>query len=102
MSLAFRCYAYGRGQDWEAICVDLDIAVFGSSVEEVKASLDTCIQMYLERVFELPPAEQRPFLTRKAPWHVRTRLAFMTWLHSLRGDHGRSRSFSLQLHIPAH
>ena len=100
MSLAFRCYAHGSDRSCEAICVGLDIAVFGASFQEVEVSLDTCIQMYLEWVAELPEVERRRFLTRKSPWHVRARLAFMTWLYSLRIG-ARYQGFTLQSHAPA-
>ena len=45
MSLRFRCFAYRSRQSWEAICADLDIAVFGDTINEVIASLEICIQM---------------------------------------------------------
>ena len=101
MSLKFRCYSYGNGENWEAVCVDLDIAVFGASANEVEEALDRCIQMYLERVADLPPEERRRFLTRKSPWYVRFKLALMTWLYSLRGTGDRSREFTLRPQIPA-
>ena len=101
MSLKFRCYAYGSDENWEAVCVDLDIAVFGASVSEVEEALDRCIQMYLERVADLPAEERRRFLTRKSPWYVRSKLALMTWLYSLRGDGDRSREFTLRSQVTA-
>ena len=100
MRLAFRCCAHGSDRSWEAICVDLDIAVFGASFQEVEASLDTCIQMYLEWVAELPEMERRRFLTRRSPWYVRARLAFMTWLYSFRVG-VTYQGFKLQSHTPA-
>ena len=102
MSLTFRCHAYGNGESWEAICVDLDIATFGASLDEVKASLATCVEMYLEAVAESPPEEQRRLLARRAPWHVRAKLAALTWLFSLRGDTRRSLQFTVRPHAAAH
>ena len=80
-SRSLRCYAEGRDGDWEAICLDLDIAVQGSSFEEVFSSLQEAISLYLETVTELPPQEQRSLLHRPAPFPVR--LKFLT--HALRG-----------------
>jgi len=100
VNLAFRCYAYGSDGSWEAICVDLDIAVFGASFQEVEVSLDTCIQMYLEWVAELPEKEQPRFLTRRSPWYVRAKLALMTWLYGLRVG-APCQGFTLQSHAPA-
>ena len=101
MALELRCYAYRDGEAWEAICVDLDIATFAGSLDEVKESLAVCIEIYLEGVFELPAEEQHGFLIRRSPWHLRFKLAIMTWLSGLRGEAGRSRHFKLQSHGPA-
>ena len=101
VSLTFQCYVYGSGRYWEAICVDLDIAVSGASAREAEEALGACIDMYLERVAELSPDERRRFLTRRSPWHVRARLAFMTLLQGLRGGAARSRGYTLHPHVPA-
>jgi predicted RNase H-like HicB family nuclease len=78
---SLRCYAEGRDGDWEAICLDLDIAVQGGSFEEVFSSMRNAISLYLETVTELPPQEQRALLHRPAPFPVR--LKFLT--HASRG-----------------
>ena len=101
MILDLKCYAYREGDAWEAICVDLDIATFGTSLDEVKRSLATSIELYLGRVAELPAHEQSDFLARKSPWHLRAKLAFTTWLSCLRGAAGRFRGFSFQHNLPA-
>ena len=99
---ALQCYTYRRGQRWHAICTDVDIAVDGESLQAVVASLETCIDMYLERVAELPAEERGPFLTRRAPWRVRASLAVSTWLHRLKGAGERhARSFLLESHVAA-
>lgn len=80
-SRRLRCYAEGRNGDWEAICLDLDIAVQGGSFEEVFTSLQEAISLYLETIAELPPKEQISLLGRPAPLIVR--LKFLG--HALRG-----------------
>jgi hypothetical protein len=80
VSKNLRCYAEGRDGDWEAICLDLDIAVQGSSFEEVFSSLQDAITLY-QGVADLPPNERRALLRRPAPLSVRFR--FLT--HALRG-----------------
>lgn len=52
----------------KAICLDLDIAVQGSSFEEVFASLRDAIALYLETVADLPPEERHSLLHRRAPF----------------------------------
>lgn len=75
--LKLKCCAYGSGASWEAICVDLNIAVCGSSQPEVRASLRTAVDLYLETVATLPAAEKDGFLSRRAPWHTRAKLAIL-------------------------
>jgi hypothetical protein len=80
-SRSLRCYAEGRNGDWEAICLDLDIAVQGGFFEEVFSSLQEAISLYLKSVTDLPPQEQRALLYRPAPFPVRFK--FLT--QALRG-----------------
>ena len=75
------CYAEGRDGEWEAICLDFDIAVQGRSFEEVFSSLQVAISLYLETVADLRPEERRPLLKRSAPLSVR--LKFLA--HAVRG-----------------
>ena len=100
MTLELRCYAYRSGDAWEAICTDLDIATFAASLEEVKQSLAICIEMYVEGVGELPAAERPRLLARKAPWHVRAKLAALAWLSDLRNDAHQGLRFTLQCDPP--
>ena len=101
MILDLKCHAYREGDAWEAICVDMDIATFGPSFDEVRESLCTCIELYVERVTELPTREQSQFLARKSPWHLRAKLGLATWWSHLQGASGRFRGFSLQQELPA-
>lgn len=93
------CYAEGRNGDWEAICLDLDIAVQGRSFAEVFTSLQEAIALYLEAVADLRPEEQRSLLHRSAPLSVR--LKFLA--HSVRGlfgdqdDHKQRHQFTMPL-----
>ena len=100
--LALRCYAYGSGASWEAICVDLNVAVCGNSQREVRASLGTAVDLYLETVATLPAAERDEFLSRRAPWHTRAKLAILPWLSVLRRDRSRSDAFISQSQAPVH
>ena len=42
------CFAKGRPGEWEAICLDYDIAVQGRSFEEVEKFLSEAIDDYVE------------------------------------------------------
>lgn len=74
------CYLEGRGNQWEGICLDFDIAVQGGSQEEVKELLQAAITDYLNYVFTLPESERPQLLNRKAPLVDRLRFAY----HALR------------------
>src|SRR5215470_16187551 len=66
-----QCFAAGHGDRWEAICLDLDLAVQGGSFEEVRQSLGVAIEMYVERATEAPEPTRSQLLNRKAPFFVR-------------------------------
>ena len=67
-------YAWGHGTDWEAICVDFDIAVQGNSLEEVGRELRDAVDTFLDYVDDLPESERGQFLSRKSPLGLRLRL----------------------------
>lgn len=98
MRRMLRCCADGRGDKWEAICLDLDIAVQGSSFEEVFASLNEGISLYLETVESLPAEERAHLVERPAPLYLRLKFLIRT-LRALFHDDGDD-SCSHQYTIP--
>jgi hypothetical protein len=62
------CYAEAVENRWAAYCLTFDLAVEGTSLTDVRAKLTDQIELYLETVRELPPADQRRLLKRRAPW----------------------------------
>ena len=86
MSRMLRCYAHGRGNAWQAICVDLDTAVHAASLEEVKSALPVSVELYLSAVADAPAEDQHQLLNRSCPWYVRAKLDCLAWLpRSTRG-----------------
>ena len=71
------CYAWGKPGDWEALCVDLDIATQGTSFEEVREDLQLAVEDFLDYAAELPEVERRAILSVKAPWLLRAQLWFL-------------------------
>lgn len=65
------CYARGHYSDWQAICVDLDIAVQGESFDEAYRLLIDAISLYQESVTDLSGADQRRLLNRQIPLRAR-------------------------------
>lgn len=79
------CYASGHDGAWEAICLDLDIAVQGRSFEEASQRLKEAIALYLETVAELPEVERTAFLSRPVPFRTRLVFALEAFWSALRG-----------------
>lgn len=63
-------YAHGRPGDWEAICIDLDIAVQGADFDEVRGLLIEAVATYAEDARKESPRDARRLLRRRAPWWV--------------------------------
>ena len=62
------CFAKGdETNGWEAICVDLDIAVEASTFDEAKACLNRAIGTYIEDAMAEGPEEAARLLSRRAP-----------------------------------
>ena len=99
--LNLRCYAFGTGNSWEAICVAFDIAVSGSTLAEVKSSLAVGIELYLEEVAEASAEDRRYLLNRRSPWHVRAKLRFRAWTDRLFAGVAGFRQFTLAPDWPA-
>ncbi len=74
---AVQCIAHGRAGSWEAICLDLDIAVQGSSFKEVRSLLHEAVCTYVQDALkEADPAVRRRLLHRRAPWTERLKWAW--------------------------
>lgn len=82
----FRCIIRGKGDQWEGICLDLDIAVYGASHKEVEEALSHSVQTYVEDAMKEAPAQRDKLLARRVPWHVRLRLTVALALHLLKSD----------------
>ena len=102
VALTLQCYAYRGGDTWEAICVDFDIATFAPTLDEVKASLVICIELFREGVAEASPEDRKFLLRRRSPWHLRAKLATLTCLSKLCNDARQALHFTLHSSVPVH
>ena len=72
------CYAEGYEGEWEAFCLNFDLAVQGDSFDSVRLKLDDAIRLFLETIHDLPEADRKRLLNRRAPlsqwlyplWHI--------------------------------
>ena len=90
MPRTLHCYAAGKAGAWEAICLDLDVAVQGASFEEVSASLSEAIALYLESLADLPAEERRRLLDRPAPLALRLQFLWRALLALFGREDGES------------
>ena len=97
----FSCYAHGKASSWEAICVDLDIAVQGQSFTEVFDLLNEAISTYVEDALNEDQETALRLLHRRAPFGVRVAYLFgaIRALLSRRDDDGSEAHFGV--HCPA-
>ena len=73
--LVVHCMAEGTQGQWEAICLNFDIAVQGDTFEEVYHSLDEAVRSYLETVHTYPEDDKRRLLSRSVPLWLRLKFA---------------------------
>lgn len=92
-----------REGEWEAICLDFDLAVQGATFEEVQANLNEAIGAYAAAALEEPEPSRSYLLTRRAPFL--TRLAW-TWplvvrsIFKKRDDHHDDSSVGFAVSCP--
>jgi hypothetical protein len=79
----FRCYYECRGNEWEAISVDYDIAVSGDSFDEVKRVLRAAILSYIEDANKEDKETRERLLNRRMPKLVQFRWKFKILVHSM-------------------
>ena len=103
MQRVLYCYASGHDGAWEAICLDLDIAVQGESFEDVSALLQEAITLYLETVSALPEAERAALLQRPVPFWNRLGFAIEAFWSALRAkaDGELKHQFTMAMPLPA-
>jgi hypothetical protein len=65
------CVAHRHGDQWEAICLDLDLAVQGTTFAEVQEQLNAAISSYVEDAAKEPEPTRSQLLGRRAPLSAR-------------------------------
>jgi hypothetical protein len=89
MAVSFWCVAHGHGSQWEGLCLDLDIAVQGQSLEQVKTSLESMIASYIEDAGHEDEATRNKLLGRRAPLSVRVPWALRLFFRSILSNRNR-------------
>jgi predicted RNase H-like HicB family nuclease len=105
----FTCFVEGRGNDWFALCLELDISVQGRSLEDVTERIEGAVRLYLERLRELPETDRQRLLRRRVPFWTSLKIASkMMWNGVVRPRTGSDESggktphrYNYPLHCPA-
>ncbi|AVT75939.1 hypothetical protein RPPS3_18760 [Rhodopseudomonas palustris] len=105
MKYPLECIAHGSGNDWQAICLDLDIAVQANSLHDVTRILQEAVQSYVDDAMAQDEATRDAMLSRSAPLRVRAAWAvrlFMATLFGRRLDrNGRDTTLGFPVECPA-
>lgn len=93
--ISYTGYAWRKDGVWEAICIDLDISVQGSTFDEVYHGLTEAVADYVETVLDMSEEDRDRLLRRRVPFGVRLRIQIDYWASSIRnlwhngdGGHG--------------
>lgn len=81
----YQCVAFGHEGQWQAICLDLDIAVQDRSLAAVQADLEQSILAYIREAFAEPEPVRSQLLRRRAPLRVRALWAWRLFRAQLAG-----------------
>lgn len=85
MKIALECIAHGKGNQWEAVCLDFDLAVQGRSLDEVTRVLRETIDSYIDDAMEQPEPIRSAMLNRSAPFFVRLSWAIRMFVATVCG-----------------
>jgi hypothetical protein len=79
------CSAEGMGNQWQALCLDFDIAVQGGSFAEVQLSLGDAINDYVEAAEQEDEPARAALLNRRTPVWLRFSLGMGNLAHFVFG-----------------
>ncbi|TDX60076.1 hypothetical protein EDE12_1235 [Methylosinus sp. sav-2] len=91
------CFAHGRAGEWEGICLEFDLAVQGSSFNEVQEALEEAVREYIAAARDEDDTTRAKLLNRHAPLLVElawtARVLRSAWRHRRARDGDTSASF---------
>lgn len=89
-SFSFRCFAELQGDQWVALCIDLELAAQADSYGEVRRKLQHMIQTYVyDAVVGVDREHREILMARKAPlWYFAKYyyLVALSYLHGVKDD----------------
>jgi predicted RNase H-like HicB family nuclease len=99
MRVPFFCVAHGSDQGWEALCLDFDISVQGSSFEDVRHSLEDAVRTYVVDALKEDEPHRSRLLNRRAPLGIRLLWAARIFFATVLARRGRDRTAALEFPV---
>ena len=96
------CVAHGNNEGWEALCLDLDIAVQGLSLDDVQARLLSAVQSYVQDALAESEPARRRLLNRRAPFFTRLHYVLRLAMHALMRPRDGGDSLEASFEVPCH
>jgi len=97
--MTIACFAEHRGDVWEGLCLDFDIAVQGDSLAEVQCLLHDAVADYVEFASEQPLAERNKLLRRRAPGRIWLKIALLMLWSTFQEWRGRRSGERSKFHL---
>ncbi|MDE2133491.1 MAG: hypothetical protein KGJ49_02715 [Alphaproteobacteria bacterium] len=96
------CVARGHEQDWEAFCLDFDLAVQGVSLEDVRTRLEDAIVDYVHAAMDEAEPARSQLLNRRAPFMVRLHWGIRFFMATISGrNHDSDSTVGFPVSCPA-
>ncbi len=96
------CVAHGHRGEWEAFCLDFDLAVQGSSLEDVRSRLEDAVADYVHAAMEEAEPARSRFLNRRAPFVVRLQWGIRFFIATIFGENrNRDSTVGFPVSCPA-
>jgi len=86
------CVARGHDGQWEAFCLDFDLAVQGASLVDVRSRLEDALTDYVHAAMSEPEPSRSQLLCRRAPFWVRLHWAFRFFTATIFGRNRKGDS----------
>lgn len=97
------CVVHGRANEWEAFCLDFDLAVQARSFDEVIDNLKVAIAAYVNTADAEPEPIRTQLLARRAPLFTRLlwRWRVAKWALRAPGTRTEESTFGFPVPCPA-
>jgi len=94
------CIARGREGQWEAICLDFNIAVSGNSFEQVRETLSEAITYYIQDAMQEDERTREQLLNRRVPFWSRLQWTLPVIVTAVLARHPKDAAATNSFFVP--